>query len=144
MRLTGDDDYLIGACFDAIIKEEQGKATPVLRKTLDWLDAYFAGKNPGPIPKVKLSGTDFRLMVWEYLKQIPYGETTTYGEIAKLIAKERGIERMSAQAVGGAVGHNPIAILIPCHRVIGSGGQLTGYAGGIQRKEYLLRLERII
>lgn len=86
-------------------------------------------------------GTPFRLTVWKLLLQIPYGETITYGELAKMVAKEKGIAHMSAQAVGGAVGHNEISIIVPCHRVVGSDGSLTGYAGGVDKKEKLLSLE---
>ena len=113
----------------------------VLVKTRKWLDSYFKGEKPS-INELDLApeGTDFRCEVWKILCEIPYGETITYGEIASLIAQNRGIEKMSAQAVGGAVGHNPIAIIIPCHRVIGADG-LGGYAGGRKRKEFLLKLE---
>ena len=108
-----------------------------------WLDKYFQGEaiEIGDLP-LKPFGNDFRQSVWKILCQIPYGETTTYGEIAQEIAQEKGIERMSAQAVGGAVGHNPISIIIPCHRVVGKNGKLTGYAGGLKIKQYLLQLER--
>ncbi len=108
-----------------------------------WLDKYFQGEaiEIGDLP-LKPFGNDFRQSVWKILCKIPYGETTTYGEIAQEIAKEKGIERMSAQAVGGAVGHNPISIIIPCHRVVGKNGKLTGYAGGLKIKQYLLQLER--
>ena len=109
--------------------------------TIMWLDQYFSGKKPFVTPPVELEGTEFRKSVWAILQTIPYGETITYGEIAKEIAKQQGKEKMSAQAVGGAVGHNPISIIVPCHRVIGSNGQLTGYAGGIERKKYMLDLE---
>ena len=95
------------------------------------------------MPPLHVTGTPFQLSVWEILKKIPYGKTTTYGEIAKEIAAQRGLPRMSAQAVGGAVGHNKISILIPCHRVVGAGGNLTGYAGGLGRKEKLLALEKV-
>lgn len=107
-----------------------------------WLDAYFAGEAPDPVPKLRLEGTPFRRRVWEILQTIPYGQTVTYGQIARQLAEERGIERMSAQAVGGAVGHNPISLMVPCHRVVGAGGELTGYAGGIERKAALLELEK--
>ena len=95
------------------------------------------------MPHIHMMGSPFQLMVWEILRQIPYGETTTYGEIAKLVAKERGLPRMSAQAVGGAVGHNEISIIVPCHRVVGSNGSLTGYAGGVDKKARLLALEGV-
>lgn len=126
---------------------EQGKAyadTKVLGQTKEWLDRYFAGKKPG-IGELTLApaGSDFRKAVWKILCEIPYGEVTTYGEISRKIVDRRGIERMSAQAVGGAVGHNPISIIIPCHRVVGSDGSLTGYAGGLKKKISLLTLEGV-
>ena len=109
--------------------------------TIMWLDQYFSGKKPFVTPPIELEGTEFRKSVSFILQTIPYGETTTYGDIGKQIAQEQGKEKFSAQAVGGAVGHNPISIIVPCHRVIGSNGQLTGYAGGIERKKYMLDLE---
>ena len=114
----------------------------VFRKTRKWLEIYFSGKEPDFIPPLYLTGTPFQKSVWEMLLTIPYGETMTYGEIAAQIAKARKIKRMSAQAVGGAVGKNPISLIIPCHRVIGSDGSLTGYAGGIEKKRALLELEK--
>lgn len=114
----------------------------VLRQTKEWLDIYFSGRNPDFMPPVSFNTTSFRRRVWELLLDIPYGETTTYGEIARIIAKERGLTKMSAQAVGGAVGHNPISIIVPCHRVVGTDGSLTGYAGGIDKKIFLLTLEK--
>ncbi|MCC8151206.1 MAG: methylated-DNA--[protein]-cysteine S-methyltransferase [Lachnospiraceae bacterium] len=119
------------------------KDHPVLARTREWLDAYFCGRNPDFTPPLLLEGTPFRLAVWEILKTISYGQTMTYGEIARIIAAQRKIPRMSAQAVGGAVGHNPISIIVPCHRVIGTDGSLTGYAGGLDRKTALLQLEGI-
>lgn len=116
---------------------------PVLRDAADWLDRYFSGKDPGPTPPLDLSGTPFRLKVWNILRTIPYGTTVTYGEIAKMVADGTGVPKMSAQAVGNAVGHNPVAIMVPCHRVIGSGGELTGYAYGTEVKSGLLTLEGI-
>ena len=104
---------------------------------------YFSGNEPDFMPPIKEYGSEFRLTVWEELKKIPYGNTVTYGEIADTIGKNRGIEKMSSQAVGGAVGHNSISIIIPCHRVIGAKGNLTGYAGGIDKKIKLLELEGI-
>ena len=109
--------------------------------TIMWLNQYFNGKKPFITPLIQLEGTEFRKSVWSILQTIPYGETTTYGDIGKQIAQQQGKEKFSAQAVGGAVGHNPISIIVPCHRVIGSNGQLTGYAGGIERKKYMLDLE---
>ena len=109
--------------------------------TIMWLNQYFNGKKPFITLPIQLEGTEFRKSVWSILQTIPYGETTTYGDIGKQIAQQQGKEKFSAQAVGGAVGHNPISIIVPCHRVIGSNGQLTGYAGGIERKKYMLDLE---
>ena len=109
--------------------------------TIMWLDQYFDGKKPFITPPIQLEGTEFRKSVWSILQTIPYGNTITYGDIGKQIAQQQGKEKFSAQAVGGAVGHNPISIIIPCHRVIGSDGKLTGYAGGIERKKYMLDLE---
>lgn len=109
--------------------------------TIMWLNQYFNGKKPFITPPIQLEGTEFRKSVWSILQTIPYGETTTYGDIGKQIAQQQGKEKFSAQAVGGAVGNNPISIIVPCHRVIGSNGQLTGYAGGIERKKYMLDLE---
>ena len=112
-------------------------------KTKEWLIIYFSGKEPDFCPPVHMTGTPFQLSVWKILQQIPYGKTVTYGEIAKEIAREKGLSRMSAQAVGGAVGHNKISIIVPCHRVIGKDGSLTGYAGGIDKKMKLLDLEGV-
>lgn len=112
------------------------KLTPVLRQTLRWLDTYFSGSEPDFMPPFELHGSDFRRRVWAELAKIPYGETVTYGEIAKKL----GVK--SAQAVGGAVGHNPVSIIVPCHRVLGADGSLTGYAGGTDKKARLLELER--
>lgn len=109
----------------------------------EWLNEYFSGRKPIDIPVLSLHGTDFRREVWDILLTIPYGKTVTYGEIARGIAERRGIAKLSARAVGSAVGHNPVSIIVPCHRVIGSDGSLTGYAGGIARKKYLLSLEGI-
>ncbi len=117
---------------------------PVFDFIKHWLDDYFAGKNPIiDLSILSMHGTSFQNEIWSILATIPYGKTMTYGDIAKLLAKQRGIERMSAQAVGGAVGHNPFSIYIPCHRILGSDGSLTGYAGGIEVKRVLLELEGI-
>ena len=113
----------------------------VLSKTKQWLDDYFAGCSPDFAPPLKPQGTPFQELVWQLLLGIPYGATTTYGELAQAVARRLGKSCMSAQAVGQAVGKNPIAIIIPCHRVVGTKGQLTGYAGGLERKEFLLALE---
>ena len=116
--------------------------TALLAQAEDWLNRYFAGEDPGLVPfPMHPRGTAFQRQVWDLLREIPYGSTVTYSALAAEIARRRGIPRMSAQAVGSGVGHNPISILIPCHRVLGSGGQLTGYAGGIERKQWLLELE---
>ena len=115
----------------------------VFIKTRKWLDEYFKGIEPTQNIPLKLEGTKFRKEVWDILLKIPYGKTITYGDIAKELAKRKGVKKMSAQAVGGAVGHNPISIIVPCHRVIGANGKLTGYAGGIDLKEKLLKIEGI-
>lgn len=116
----------------------------ILVRTKKWLDGYFNGKRPNINElDINLIGSEFRKSVWKILKNIPYGEVITYNDIAKELAKQKGISRMSAQAVGGAVGHNPISIIIPCHRVVGSNGSLTGYAGGIEKKLYLLEHEKL-
>ena len=119
------------------------KDSPVFDDVKRWLDNYFSGQEPDFIPPLHMFGSDFRQCVWTILREIPYGETTTYGALARRIAAERGLERISAQAVGGAVGHNEISIIVPCHRVVGADGSLTGYAGGIQRKVELLTLEGV-
>ena len=114
----------------------------ILKDALRWLDIYFSGQKPDFLPKLHLIGTDFQREVWDILLEIPYGQTVTYGEIARKIADKRGLKTMSAQAVGGAVGHNRVSVIVPCHRVIGSDGSLTGYAGGIERKIRLLDIEQ--
>lgn len=121
----------------------QEESLPIFRETVRWLDTYFRGRAPSFTPKLKLSGSDFQKRVCEIMLTIPFGETVTYGEIAAQIARERGIPRMSAQAVGGAVGANPILLIVPCHRVIGARGNLTGYGAGIERKIQLLKLEKV-
>lgn len=114
---------------------------PVLDRTREWLDVYFSGREPDFMPPLRLNGTPFQSAVWDLLRRIPYGATVTYGELAEQLSQSRGLARMSAQAVGGAVGRNPISILVPCHRVVGKSGALTGYAGGLEKKSALLRLE---
>lgn len=113
-------------------------------KTKNWLDKYFAGNKPNikEIP-IEFIGTKFQKSVWKILYKIPYGKVITYGDIAKQIAKKKGIPKMSAQAIGGAVGHNPISVIVPCHRVIGKNGNLTGYAAGIDKKKKLLQIEKV-
>lgn len=114
---------------------------PVFDETRRWFDLYFDGREPDFTPPLHPVGTDFRQQVWNDLLLIPYGETTTYGALAQQMVHRLSKSRMSAQAIGGAVGHNPLSIIVPCHRVVGADGTLTGYAGGIWRKEYLLNLE---
>ena len=115
---------------------------PVLDKAAVWLDTYFSGADPGPVPSLAPRGTPFQQAVWAVLLTIPYGKTVTYGDVAKALSERDGWTHTSARAVGGAAGRNPISIFIPCHRVIGAGGDLTGYAGGMDRKRRLLLLER--
>lgn len=149
MLLAADATGLTGAWFEgqkyfacSLDTEHQERETSVLTDTKHWLDLYFRGMQPDFLPPLHPIGSAFRQSVWEILLQIPYGHTTTYGEIARQIARKQGTSHMSAQAVGGAVGHNPISILIPCHRVVGTNGSLTGYAGGIEKKIQLLTLEK--
>ena len=121
--------------------EHRIEETPLLRQAKQWLEVYFSGQEPDFLPPLRYDSTPFRKQVCDIMRTIPYGKTMTYGEIAAKLAKQRGLARMSAQAVGGAVGHNPISLMIPCHRVVGAGGSLTGYGGGIWRKAKLLELE---
>lgn len=114
------------------------------QETRHWLDIYFSGRDPGFLPPLRFEGTPFQKRVWLMLQEIPYGQTRSYGQIAEALAADKGIQRMSAQAVGTAIGKNPISIIVPCHRVIGSDGSLTGYAGGIEKKKRLLELERVL
>jgi len=127
---------------DTLPENYEEKDLPVFEKTKKWLDIYFSGKAPDFIPPLKMETTSFRKAVWEIMLTIPFGQTMTYGEIADKIAKKKGISKMSAQAVGGAVGHNSISLIIPCHRVVGTNGSLTGYAGGIDKKVQLLTMEK--
>lgn len=123
---------------------EENQDSPILNQTKQWLDRYFKGEKPSAAElPLAPAGSEFQKAVWRILCEIPYGQVTTYGEIAKKIAAIRGLKSMSAQAVGGAVGHNPISIIIPCHRVVGTNGGLTGYAGGLERKVKLLTLEGV-
>ncbi len=127
---------------DTLSKECEDKLLPIFEETVRWLDIYFSGKAPDFTPPIKMETTPFRKAVWEILLEIPFGQTMTYGEIAGKIAKQKGLPKMSAQAVGGAVGHNAISLIIPCHRVVGTNGSLTGYSGGIEKKAQLLTLEK--
>ncbi len=148
ITLASDGTSLIGLWFDGekyfgdiLANDYEEMDLPVFAQTAKWLDIYFSGKDPGFLPPLSMRTTAFRKRVCEIMLQIPFGETMTYGQIAAQIAKENGILHMSAQAVGGAVGHNSISVIIPCHRVVGSDGSLTGYAGGIDKKIALLKLE---
>ena len=148
MLLAADDTGLTGLWFEGqkyfarcLDRETEEKELPIFAEAKRWLDIYFSGKEPDFTPPLHFTGTDFQKEVWDILCAIPYGQTMTYGAIADQIAKKRGLSRMSAQAVGGAVGHNNLSIIVPCHRVVGSDGSLTGYAGGIERKTFLLNLE---
>lgn len=124
-----------------MVDRRQRREHPVFQEVICWLDRYFCGEQPGPVPLLYLHGTDFQKLVWEILLTIPYGRTMTYGDVAKQVASRQGRASMSAQAVGGAAGRNPIAVIVPCHRVIGANGSLTGYAGGLDKKRFLLDLE---
>ena len=153
LTIAGDGENIIGLWIEGqkyfadtiknenIIKKDD---ISIFIKTKEWLDRYFRGERPD-IKELKLSpkGSEFRQNVWKILCRIPYGQTITYGKIAKEIAKLMNKNSMSAQAIGNAVGHNPISIIIPCHRVIGVNGSLTGYAGGIDKKIKLLELENV-
>lgn len=121
----------------------EADSLPAFQETRRWLDCYFSGREPDFLPPLHLMGSEFQMAVWEILLTIPYGKTITYGEIAATVAKKQGRSRMSAQAVGGAVGANPIPILVPCHRVVGKSGNLTGYSGGLDIKIALLELEHV-
>ena len=147
ITLAGEDGALTGLWFDGQKYFGAGLPAgtpegepPVFRQVRAWLDRYFRGEDPGPAPPLAPAGTAFQRAVWEVLREIPYGRTATYGQVAQ--AAGRGLGRnTSPRAAGSAVGRNPISLLIPCHRVVGAGGSLTGYAGGLERKEALLELE---
>ncbi|MBO4264309.1 MAG: methylated-DNA--[protein]-cysteine S-methyltransferase [Bacteroidales bacterium] len=151
MTLASDGEALTGLWFDGqqyfgnpLDTEHEAKMLPVFQDTCRWLDIYFSGEVPGFTPKLHLRTTAFRKRVWEILLAIPYGRTMTYGEIASRIAREYDVPHISARAVGGAVGHNSILIIIPCHRVSGKYGSLTGYAGGLDKKGELLQIEKTV
>ena len=146
--LAADEIGLTGLWFvgqnyfaDTLPAEQIAQETVILAQAKEWLDVYFSGKEPDFTPPLHPIGSPFRQAVWKLLLQIPYGQTTTYGEIARQMEKLQNRPHMSAQAVGGAVGHNGISIIIPCHRVVGTKGSLTGYAGGLDKKMALLELE---
>lgn len=148
--LTSDGEYLTGLWFENSKDSNKHKMDyiekelEIFKETSNWLDIYFSGKNPNFTPKYKLDNlSSFRKDVIDIMNSIEYGKTITYNDIAKIIAKKYGINRMSPQAVGGAVGSNPICIIIPCHRVVGSNGNLTGYGGGIKNKIALLKSEKV-
>ena len=150
MLLAADEMGLTGLWFEGqkyfaldLDKEHEEKEIPLFEKVKQWLDIYFSGKEPDFTIPLHFTGTEFQKEVWEILCTIPYGQTMTYGEIAKRIAARKGLPHMSAQAIGGAVGHNRISIIVPCHRVVGADGSLTGYAGGIEKKVKLLKLEKV-
>lgn len=148
INMESDGEYLTGLWFDGSRDDKKHNSQCVFNdldifdETVDWLNSYFKGNIPDFTPKYKLENiTPFREEVFDIMNKIPYGEVITYNDIAREIADKRGIKKMSAQAVGGAVGWNPICIIIPCHRVVGSNGSLTGYSGGIENKIALLKLE---
>lgn len=153
MTMSSNGEALTGLWFDSsqqnssslkgVKREKTNNSSKVFDEAEEWLNIYFTGRAPDFMPSILIDGTEFQKAVWDFLLSIPYGEIMTYGEIADKIAKDRGIERMSAQAVGGAVSHNPIALIIPCHRVVGKNNNLTGYAGGIDNKIKLLMLEGV-
>ena len=150
ITLASDGINLIGLWFDnqkyfadTLNGQVSEKSLPIFDETAKWLDIYFSGTVPNFTPPLAIHTTQFRKEVCEIMLSIPYGQTMTYGEIAKIIANRRYHSLMSAQAVGGAVGHNPISLIIPCHRVVGANGNLTGYAGGIDKKIKLLTMERL-
>lgn len=148
--LAADDQGLTGLWFEGqkyfalyLDKAHEEREIPLFADVKRWLDVYFSGREPDFMPPLHFTGTPFQNEVWHILCAIPYGQTTTYGAIAAQVAKSHGLAHMSAQAVGGAVGHNEISIIVPCHRVVGAGGSLTGYAGGIDKKIRLLALEGV-
>ena len=143
--LTGDDHALTGLSFPEEPPASPMGASPVappLQQTCLWLDLYFAGRVPEVLPPLAPSGTSFQQQVWGHLLRLPYGATRTYGELARELAAERGLPRLAPQAVGAALARNPILLLIPCHRILGARGALTGYAGGLPRKQALLAWEK--
>lgn len=149
ITLASDDEHIIGLWFNGqkhfgnILPEKtEQKELPIFKDAKRWLNIYFSVRNPDFLPPLKYDSTPFRKTVCNIMLSIPYGQTMTYGEIAEKIASDRDIKKISAQAVGGAVGHNPISLMIPCHRVVGTSGSLTGYGGGINRKVKLLELEK--
>ena len=148
LLMSSDGEVLTGLWFEGSAAEAKHRGDfvardlPIFRETSAWLDSYFAGRPPAKLPRYRIDGlTLFRKMVIEEMLKIPFGETVSYGDIAARIAKRRGRGKMSAQAVGGAVGWNPLCVMIPCHRVVGSNGSLVGYGGGLKNKAFLLAHE---
>lgn len=151
ITLASDGNKLTGLWFDGqkyfgytLSKINESKELPVFAQADKWLNIYFSGKEPDFTPPLSMITTPFRKTVWEIMLTIPFGKTMTYGEIAEKIAKKRSIPKMSARAVGSAVAHNPISLIIPCHRVVGTNGNLTGYSGGIDKKQKLLAMEKTV
>ncbi len=148
ITLVSDGTALVGLWFDeqwffaaSLSHDHTEKKLPVFEQAVRWLNLYFSGRDPGFVPPLALRTTDFRQAVCKIMLAIPYGRTMTYGKIAEIVVRQKGVPRMSAQAVGGAVGHNPVSLIIPCHRVIGANSALVGYGGGLDRKAALLALE---
>lgn len=148
--LAADQTGLTGLWFQGekyyalnLDREHEEREVSVFQQARRWLDLYFSGRDPGFTPPLHMLGTPFQLEVWKLLQGIPYGTTTTYGALARQVARQRGLARMSAQAVGSAVGRNELSLIVPCHRVVGSSGSLAGYAGGIDRKRWLLAHEGV-
>ena len=148
VTLASDGEALIGLWFDGqrhfgeiLGREREERDLPVFAQAGRWLDVYFGGEEPDFTPPLRMRTTPFRRTVWELLLAVPYGQTTTYGRLAEEAARRLGRDRVPARAVGGAVGHNALSLIVPCHRVVGADGSLTGYAGGLERKRRLLALE---
>lgn len=148
--LASDGENLTGLWFDGqkyclkgLSDDAEKTDLPIFETAKKWLDIYFGGEKPNFSVPIAFNDTEFRVSVWKLLMDIPYGETVTYKSLGEKIAEQTGKKSMSAQAIGGAVGHNPISIIVPCHRVVGSDGSLTGYAGGTEKKLKLLRLEGV-
>lgn len=149
ITLASDGEALTGLWFDGqkyfgagLTQDREERALPVFDQAARWLDLYFGGEDPGFVPPLRMNTTPFRRAVWEVLLTIPYGHTMTYGQIGEQLTRAQG-KRASAQAVGGAVGHNALSLIVPCHRVVGADGSLTGYAGGLDKKQKLLTLEGV-
>lgn len=149
MLIACDESALIGAWFlgathfaATLPPNSREQEHPLFERTTQWFDTYFSGTNPGDIPPARFIGTPFQKVVWEELQKIPWGGITSYRDLGTNVAARLGKKRMAAQAIGAAVARNPFTILVPCHRVVSINGDLTGYAGGIERKRALLALEK--